>query len=650
MADEYSCLNFITEPYEFPFRPEIEFAGDQSEELAKAIANGESLDSIKLMIVRSDYYNNALCRAVERNSIAIAKELIIMGADVNLSETTRPYNYPVILAAKNSNMKMLEMLEKSGANLDAYNEDYENALYWAVKTNNSQMIQHIVDISKNMKNLFFCAIEAGNIPLMKAALESKTCAPVNINATADNKGLNFEPEIQRSQRYIYHGYTGLEIAFDLGQRDIIKFLLERGAKSKPFMLFERTFTGDLELIQLILKSIDVNTTDQHNETALMIAIHKNFDDIARYLIDMKTNLNVVSDKGQTALSIALKHKNLAMADLLISKGANINFVQKNTGTFLEHYIKDMEMVKFLVEHKINVNGHGRTIPLAKAVTKGLVDVVQYLLDHGASINVTLKDKTPLILAIEKGNTKIFDMLLQRKPMLDLGTPTSPLNTAIMNCSLEMASKLLANGASVNKSAPENPLVTVAKIQKNRVPIAQLLLENGGNIEASSTTFESPLGAAIYYNRIDLFDYYLSKGASHTSRYYLALSARYGFLHGCKKMLELGVNIDEPRKCPPILEAYLKKHKEIEGFLQDKGARVDALLLEKENERNRMMEAKQEEMLRLQREKLEEDRRHNERMQQQARARANMEAQFYQEQLWQQQRHDWEVECELRRYH
>jgi ankyrin repeat protein len=63
---------------------------------------------------------------------------------------------------------------------------------------------------------------------------------------------------------------------------------------------------------------------------------------------------------------------------------------------------------------VNVKGKNNVTPLILASQQGKVDVVEFLLNRGASVNDVMTDgKTALIMACKNGHTEIVELLLKR---------------------------------------------------------------------------------------------------------------------------------------------------------------------------------------------------------------------------------------------
>jgi len=142
------------------------------------------------------------------------------------------------------------------------------------------------------------------------------------------------------------GNTALACAADGGQKDMVKYLLEKGS--------------------------DVNATNSTGLTALHFAAcgnKTNQADVAILLLDNGADVNAKANGGNTPLHYAASRGNAEVAKLLLDKGADINA-------------------------KANVNIYKNLTPLHQAVSVGSVSVTELLLDKGADANaIAYMDKS-----------------------------------------------------------------------------------------------------------------------------------------------------------------------------------------------------------------------------------------------------------------
>ena len=138
---------------------------------------------------------------------------------------------------------------------------------------------------------------------------------------------------------------------------------------------------------LLMKGIYVDTTDNHDDTALMIASEKGYADIVRVLLEHKANVNAKNDMGKTALMNASYQGNNNIVGYLISHGADINAQDKDGMSALMYAsaFGYTDTVKLLLEHKANVNAKNSNgwTALIYAQKQGYANIISLLKVAGA---------------------------------------------------------------------------------------------------------------------------------------------------------------------------------------------------------------------------------------------------------------------------
>ena len=147
-----------------------------------------------------------------------------------------------------------------------------------------------------------------------------------------------------------------------------------------------------------------------------------------WLLDQGADLNQECFVGATPLSIAVKRASPQMVEILLGRGGD---TQKGQ---LLHYALDREedvitVLALLLARGAPLNSimykpgsdawmfyfwMGMGTPLHKAVESGKVDVVRYLLDQGANVDVeNPKGQTALDVAKRLGYSEIAPLLYSR---------------------------------------------------------------------------------------------------------------------------------------------------------------------------------------------------------------------------------------------
>ena len=170
---------------------------------------------------------------------------------------------------------------------------------------------------------------------------------------------------------------------------------------------------------LVAAGADVNAKySSELITPLFLAVSKEHDLVARFLLDSKADPNAATLKGFTPLHIVAKNGNKAVAELLLDKRANVGARNERGDTPLHDaaFHGQVALVDLLLKNKADVNAKDETgiTPLHYAAIMGKKEVATSLLANKADINAkTKKGITPLHLAAA-GRKDMAELLLANK--------------------------------------------------------------------------------------------------------------------------------------------------------------------------------------------------------------------------------------------
>jgi ankyrin repeat protein len=249
--------------------------------------------------------------------------------------------------------------------------------------------------------------QSGISALMLAAEQGYfDCVRLLVQAGAD---LELAPSGQLALTMNLCGQTPLFCAAKEGRTDIVKYLLDRGANPRVqnhygvSALWIPAQKGMLQVVELLLNA-GAETT---------VAPFGNLAD----------ELNIT---GWTPLYAAMKARKFDVVKLLLKRGADPNAVTKlgSTPFLLASEICDLDIIEACVEAGAdldfapsgpdadNLNITGQTA-LFMATLKDRVDVVKFLIQKGAQVNVQNRyGVSPLLLCAESGNYELVQALAQ----------------------------------------------------------------------------------------------------------------------------------------------------------------------------------------------------------------------------------------------
>ena len=159
-----------------------------------------------------------------------------------------------------------------------------------------------------------------------------------------------------------------------------------------------------------------NTPSTPEVPPLHRAARDDFDDIADWLITLRSQDPDELNVHKTPLYDASGRGSLKVVHVLIRHGADVN-AERSFGWRPLHFASNngrLEIVQLLTRSGANVNvrdNDGWT-PLFLASVEGHLEVVRALLEKGADPNAGCWDGTPLQWALERGHSEVAQLLLQ----------------------------------------------------------------------------------------------------------------------------------------------------------------------------------------------------------------------------------------------
>ena len=307
----------------------------------------------------------------------VLQAVIDLGADVNATNNSNIT--PLMLASRKSNVDAMNVLVSAGANQTIQDVNGDTWPHYAVHGNCSkEVLQTVIDLG------------------------------ADVNAT--NKW----------------NTTSLMLASSKGNVDAMNVLISAGADQTIESISGMTFLHyavhgncSKEVLQTVIDlGADVNATNKHNETALMLASRKGNVDAMNLLISVGVNRTIENADGDTWLHYAVDGNcSKEVLQAVIDLGANVNAINKHNGTslILSSVNGDIDAMNILSDSGVDANTvdvKGDTL-LHIAIHKNVkLETLQAIIDHGADVNATNKDgATALILACNVAQRVLVKVLL-----------------------------------------------------------------------------------------------------------------------------------------------------------------------------------------------------------------------------------------------
>lgn len=459
-----------------------------------------------------------------------------------------------------------------------------NLLPCAARANDLEAVRFLlyVGASPNTANttLFF----PHDSPFLKSKpYESALCEAIrNGNISIVRLLLENGAEVNPYFNHPFHGYTPLQEAIlSTNASETVEILFKHGARVDPVLrpdlqfgegtpppLGLAVFSGKVPSVQMLSKAgALVNRWTLPYGTPLQTAVITNNMEMLHILIQEKAYVDAPADLSMwsqnfryeylydpisntrswlSPLVLAARNGNMAMIKVLLKAGADINvcvgdgnkqylwdllnspaivedrsfgdIVRQITNTALQTalYREHVELVRFLLESGASVNMHKYGDNLLQIAARcNNIDLIKLLLFYGAQVCTPALwpfERTAVQAAAEKGNLAILRTLLDAMTdtlgYLSINEGPSPIGgrTALQgaagNGHVEMVECLLALGADVNgPTAEQHGLTTLQAAARSRnLVIAELVLAAGADTD---TLYGTPSALAIAIERNDL---------------------------------------------------------------------------------------------------------------------------------------------------
>ena len=435
-----------------------------------------------------------LVDAVKNQDAESVRSLLKQHVDVNAAEAdgTTALHW----AAHWGDLDTVDALLKEGASAIAINRYGATPLSEAVRIGSEALVNRLLEAGADPNTLVTSQAET---VLMKASRDGDLGAVKAL--LAHNAEVNAKEN--------FRGQTAVMWAAAEGHADIVSLLAAHGA-------------------DLNLRSYDRDTTAPKMEagtptapiargglTALLFAARQGQTETVKALLDAKADINAVDSDGNNALTLAVLNNHYDLTEMLIERGADVNIAAKNGRTPLYSAVEmhdvdwsprparketdkatSMDIIKSLVEHKANVNAqltapapiekHAQdmgdktmgagTTPFTRAARSADVELMHYLLDHGADPKLVGKDN-------------------QTALMVASGVAWNDHIRGTEEQALEAVKLCVSLGIDVNAATEKGETALHGAAHRGADSITKYLIEKGANVSARNKRGFTPLDLA-----------------------------------------------------------------------------------------------------------------------------------------------------------
>jgi len=489
-----------------------------------------------------------LAWATSRRDPALARQLVLRGADVNRAHEGRT---PLSLALHRELGALAELLAASGAHLGPSPSEAElnQALLSAVELRVSTSVRLLLDLGAdaNAKGREHHALH------LAAKLGDAALCRILLDAGAE-AGLG--------GRY---GKTPLRLAVDGNHAQVVFLLLEAGADPRAAdnsALDQAAGAGNLALLEPMLAQVPSGKPMQE---ALNRALHRAMGGeaehlaTARFLLDQGAEVDT-RHAEDTPLMAAARAGNLPLVQLLIERGAELDATGRLGWTALARAVKHVDVVRCLLEAGARVDGAIRTMgeleemkedgpaeergpsqeerikaaglpfvdPLARQPREAQLVSIEFAEgpDPGDRVN------SPLLYAADEGHEVIPVLLAagadpnwigrrESSALLVLAANYAPRGE---DPQLAAARALLDAGAEIDHADQFGATALIVATERKRPLFVRLLLDAGAAIDHAAANGRTALIVATQQEQLELVQLLLEAGAHADARDELGNSA------------------------------------------------------------------------------------------------------------------------------
>lgn len=356
----------------------IEACSHIKHELKDASRERES-GTTRFLLENGPNGNHALQDAIRWRRFDVVQLIVEKSADLNSNN----YASALFVAASIGHLKIFELL------LKRRNSSREKSSREKLSRENSSRATRHQDVV-----LLMAAVDGGSREiasrLVKSGVSINAPASIKIDAGADH--------------YIIFYSTALHYASYMCDLDMIKYLLENGAK-----IGTPGFSLGTELQAAIRSDASDRSLPRHPVEDILRCLIEDGAKVNRKLRtrSLETPSTAPFRKKGTALQQAAAQGLDSVAQLLVRKGARIDSQHNHCGTALmcaSRHAKPRTL-RVLIDMNANVNGRvaGLGSALSEAARWGRCENVQFLIENGAEIDAEVEGiGTALMTALQYG--------------------------------------------------------------------------------------------------------------------------------------------------------------------------------------------------------------------------------------------------------
>ena len=308
--------------------------------------------------------------------------------------------------------------------------------------------------------------------------------------------------------------TALWFACCDGQVDLVKILLDTGTDLNIVDNFRDSslhaaiygHCNPKTIQKLIDHGAHVNAVNKDGATPLLLACSRAQTESVRLLLKAKTDLDMTYADGDSCIHAAIAGDcSKEIIQEIIDYGADVNGVNKRgrTALLFSCFYRQMDSVKILLAAGADptiADEEGFTCLHAAVDGRCNTETLQALIDYGAHVDAKRKDGTnALMRACRTGQSEVVKFLLEAGADVNItnANGNTTLHVAIIgDCSNETLENIIQQGVAVNAISNRSKTALIHACESAKTESVKLLLKKGADPNISDDKGNTSLHATV----------------------------------------------------------------------------------------------------------------------------------------------------------